>query len=54
MSIADEGVINLNSKLEYNRCLIPDISVLESPAEADEEHKLDEKLIKLKGKGQSL
>ena len=30
LSIGDIGKLNLNSKIEYNRCLIPDITSLES------------------------
>ena len=51
MSIADPKVLNLNSKLEYNRCLISDILDLDSPEKTQEEHKLDEKMIKLKKLG---
>ena len=51
LSINDRETINLNSKLEYNRCLIPDIMAEESQEETKREHKLDEDLLKLKQKG---
>ena len=50
-SVADDKVKNLNSKLEYNRCLIPDVCALESPEEAKKEQELNEELIKMKRNG---
>ena len=40
----------MNSKLEYNRCLIPDITAEESQEETKREHKLDEELLKMRQK----
>ena len=54
LSIGDSSKLNLNSKIEYNRCLIPDINALESKEETEEEHRMNEMVLKLREKGTKL
>ena len=48
MGIGDKEFSLINEKMEYNRCLIPDLLQLETPEESEKLQRLDEESIKLR------
>ena len=48
MGAGDPSQYLLNEKIEYNRCLVPDIMELETPDQSQALLKVDEENIKIK------
>ena len=43
MGAGDSKTYLMNEKMEYNRCLVPDLLELETPEQSEAQNKLDEK-----------